>query len=294
MRLPGPFRRYLELKRNVEDLRETVRFLAADHLRLNQLVLELLWRNDLKRGSTGNQTRDSFDYQWGEIPAGEAMPSNPEFLAATPQRIVEWTRLPAEWFKGKRVLDAGCGLGRWSYGLAKLGAHVTAIDQSRNALEATKKLVSPVGEIEILQKDLLNLDLPPASFDFVWSFGVAHHTENLLKAFANICQCVKPGGWLFMMLYGWPEDRVGFSGKADYEEIRQKTMHLSFAEKVEFLRKRYPAEVVHGYFDAISPLVNELVTFEWIQTFLQAQGFERIQRTVQHDNHHFVAQRKSA
>ena len=36
--------------------------------------------------------------------------------------------LPAEFFAGKDVLDAGCGSGRWSYALSRLGARVHAMD----------------------------------------------------------------------------------------------------------------------------------------------------------------------
>src|ERR1700709_549560 len=36
--------------------------------------------------------------------------------------------LPAELFAGKDVLDAGCGSGRWSFAMSKLGARVHAMD----------------------------------------------------------------------------------------------------------------------------------------------------------------------
>ena len=47
--------------------------------------------------------------------------------------------IKTNWFKGKKVLDAGCGLGRWTIGFLRLGAHVTAVDLSRNAILHTEQ-----------------------------------------------------------------------------------------------------------------------------------------------------------
>lgn len=292
--LPKRVRRVVEVAPRVSDLEQKVRFLVAENLRLNQLVRELIYVNGLKRSGTGPQTKGSFDYQWREVPEGRFMPSNKDFLEQTPGLLLERTALPREWFKGKKVLDAGCGSGRWSYGLAKLGANVTSIDQSEGALAATRELTKEFGTVQTVRQDLLAVDLPRESFDLVWCFGVAHHTANLLLAMENVMSMVKPEGHLFMMLYGYPTTPIAFSVHAEYEEWRQKLMHLSYPEKVEVLKKHFPAEDVHGWFDAVSPLINDLVTWEWIQTFLRDRGFEDVKRTVDHPNHHFVARRKAA
>jgi hypothetical protein len=95
------------------------------------------------------------------------------------------------------------------------------------------------------------------------------------------------------MLYGYPLTAREFAVHASYEEWRQRLMALPFAEKVAALRQAFPPEQVHGYFDAVSPPINDLVTWEWIQAFLGEQGFEAFERTLDHPNHHFVARRKS-
>jgi SAM-dependent methyltransferase len=270
---------------------QQINFLACENIRLNQLLRELIFQNNLTRSPTASQTRESFDYQWREVGEGAWMPSNPDFLKKTPDMIFKLTQLPREWFPGKRVLDAGCGSGRWTYGLLKLGAQVTAFDQSKGALEEARALVEGLGIVEFLQRDLLELDLKPNSFDLVWCFGVAHHTENPIKAIKNLISIVAPGGYLFMMLYGYPESTESFHEQATYGEWRRRLLPLSFAEKVEILRKHYPEELVHGYFDAVSPQINELFTWEWIQSFLQNEGFDSIRRTLDNPNHHFIAQK---
>jgi SAM-dependent methyltransferase len=288
------FRRFWRVIRSMTRIyahEQQIRFLISENIRLSQLLRELIYQNNLSRPPTALQTKDSFDYQWREVGEGAWMPSNPDFLKKTPDMIVERTQLPREWFPGKRVLDAGCGSGRWTYGLLKLGAQVTALDQSKSALEETRALVNGLGSVELLQRDLLKLDLEPNSFDLVWCFGVVHHTENPIKTIKNLISMVAPGGYLFMMLYAYPERTASFSELATYEEWRRRLLPLPFDKKVEILRQHYPADLVHGYFDAVSPQINELFTWEWIQAFLQNEGFDSIRRTLNHPNHHFIARK---
>jgi SAM-dependent methyltransferase len=285
--------RLAALEGKVDTLEQQARFFVVEDIRLNQLLRELIYLNNLKRNYTGSQTKESFDYQWREVGEGKWMPSNPEFLRTTPDLILERVQLPKEWFPGKRVLDAGCGSGRWTYGLLKLGAHVVALDQSQGGLNAARALVESegLGPGEFYQKDLLKLDLEPNSFDLVWCFGVAHHTENPIQVMKNVITVLAPGGWLFMMLYGFPESVDAFREQAMYEEWRRRLLPLPFTEKVAILKQHYPPELVHGYFDAFSPPINDLFTWEWIQNFFQNEGFDSVHRTIHHPNHHFVARK---
>src|SRR5262249_23432807 len=269
-------------------LEQQVRFLLAENIRLNQVLRELIYCNHLKRSATGLQTKESFDYQWREVGEGKWMPSNPEFLHTTPDLVLEWTQLPRAWFAGKRALDVGCGSGRWTYALRKLGAHVTAMDQSSGGLAETRALVARdgLGPVELHQQDVLEWALDPHAFDLVWCYGVAHHTENPLQAIQNVLAAVVPGGYLFMMLYAFPESKADdYRAQASYLEWRRRLLPLAFAEKVEILKQQYPPELVHGYFDAYSPPINDLFTWEWIQAFLQQEGFDSMRRVPGYFNH---------
>ena len=259
---------------------------------MNQLLRELVYLNNLKRSMSGSETKESFDYQWRRLPEGTGMPSDAVFFDQIPQMILERTDLSKGWFAGKRVLDAGCGTGRWTHGLVTLGARVTAVEQSEAGLREAKSLVGDTDNVQWLQRDLLDLDLAAHSFDLVWCFGVAHHTENPIRVMKNLIQTVAPGGYLFMMLYGYPGDASGFEVQADYEGWRRRLAPLPFAEKAGLLKQRYPPDMVHGYFDAVSPPINDLFTWEWIQGFLQQEGFDSIHRTIDHGHHHFVARMK--
>ena len=83
-------------------------------------------------GLRRRQTLASFDYQWRALAEGDAMLSDPWFVDNV-DRIAseELLAVRRSWFDGRRVLDAGCGGGRWTVGLLRLGARVTAVFSAR-------------------------------------------------------------------------------------------------------------------------------------------------------------------
>ena len=123
-------------------LREQSEYLTREVNRLNAAQRRQIWRAP-ERSTLAGQTRDSFSYQWEHMPTGRALPSDPSFMAGIENHICTITRLPREWFAGKRVIDVGCGIGRYSYGFLKMHAEVTACDQSEAALRRTAELCAP-------------------------------------------------------------------------------------------------------------------------------------------------------
>jgi len=266
----------------VSQLRSLVRHLAGDTIQ----DWPILWA-----------TRESFDYQWRNLPEGEEMPSNPAWKAECGKRILRFTGLPADWFAGKKVMDAGCGLGRWTYGFGTLGVgSCTSFDISDSGVARTRELAAPFGAAFTVERKNILEDLGlPLDYDLVWCYGVLHHTGNTYKGFQNIAKCVKPGGYLSLMLYGEPR----FDHPEDYDyhhemfTVRKDLRNLPFEEKVRRLEAVYGKEKLHGYFDAISPEINDLYRFDEIQRWLIGAGFEDIKRTwPEHPNHHVVARRK--
>lgn len=104
-------------------------------------------------------------------------------------------------FKGKRVLEVGCGSGIDTAEFARNGAIVTAIDLTKEGVELTKKLLNENGlAAKVMQADATNLPFEDKSFDCVYSYGVLHHIPELEKALAEIHRVLKPGGKLMVML----------------------------------------------------------------------------------------------
>jgi hypothetical protein len=75
--------------------------------------------------------------------------------------------------------------------------------------------------------------------------------------------------------------------------MRAILRNLPFEEKMKLLEKRYGKERLHGYFDAISPPINDLYRWDEIESWLIKAGFEDIACTLpDHPNHHLVARKK--
>ncbi len=109
------------------------------------------------------------------------------------------------WFKDKVCLDAGCGGGRYVVALAQLGAKkVYGIDVSERAVEAAKQRCKERGlaNTDIQVGSVLNLPFPDNTFDFVVSTGVIHHSADPYKAFRELTRVLKPGGKMFLSVYG--------------------------------------------------------------------------------------------
>lgn len=108
--------------------------------------------------------------------------------------------------KNKDVLEIGVGNGSHAALLAKHAKSFTGIDLTDYAAKSTQKRFEIFGiRGTVKRMDAEKLEFPDASFDFVWSWGVIHHsssTENILK---EIHRVLRPGGRAVIMVYhrGW-------------------------------------------------------------------------------------------
>lgn len=135
---------------------------------------------------------DGFDKRWQQHPKPQAT-TEPVFWEKT-----GWSSSD---LRGKTILDAGVGCGRFAQIAACHGAQVYGVDLSPHGLEAASKLV-PSGTM--IQANLLDLPIEDASFDMAYSIGVLHHTGDTKAAFMELARTVKPGGWLAVWVYSKP------------------------------------------------------------------------------------------
>jgi SAM-dependent methyltransferase len=140
----------------------------------------------------------NFGFQWNrfrrtQLDSTTGVPiSRDRFLAQT-----GWTE---ETLRGKRVLDAGCGAGRFAEIALSLGAEVVAIDYS-SAVDAASKNLQPHPRLHIVQADIYRLPFAPESFDFVYSLGVLQHTPDVHRAVLSLIPMIARGGGLTVDLY---------------------------------------------------------------------------------------------
>lgn len=252
-------------------------------MRLNSVKFEPVVRE---------QTLDSFDYQWSNLTEGANLPSDPNFIKHVKSQLCDFTDLPESWFKDRTVVDVGCGLGRFTFGLLSLGAKVTAVDYSENGLRHVRELCAEFGDrLTTHQANILTEDIP-GTYDLVYSFGVLHHTGNTYHAILNTVKKVPSAGRLFLMLYGYPVRGADFAEQNNYDRLRRLLRNTPFCEKVEYLKKHFEPSLVHGWFDAVSPCINDILTFDEVEDFLLQLGFKNVKRTNDSANLHLVAERR--
>ena len=105
-------------------------------------------------------------------------------------------------WRGKRVLEIGCGPGIDLVQLAGAGAMVTGMDLTPPAARLARRHL----QIRKLPGSTLegNAELTPfadGTFDAVYSHGVLHHTVDTQRAIDEVHRVLKPGGEAVIMLY---------------------------------------------------------------------------------------------
>jgi SAM-dependent methyltransferase len=96
---------------------------------------------------------------------------------------------------GMRILDAGCGTGEalpWLLDEVKPTGNVIGIDLSAAHVEAACRRTSP--QIQVLQADLLNAPLAPASFDFIWCVNTINHLRDPVAGVHSLAALLCRGG----------------------------------------------------------------------------------------------------
>lgn len=198
-------------------------------------------------------------------------------------------------WKGKKVLEVGCGIGTATMGFARAGADVTAVDLSEKSLEMARKRADVYGFQNIkfyaANAEELSKIVPVEKYDLIYSFGVIHHTPNPEKVFEEIKKYCKPETEIRAMLYSkwcWKVLWIIFAyGKGKFWQVDKLVPEYSEAQTgspvtyiysfrdVRKLLKDF--EIIDIYKDHIFPYVIEKYVkyeyqyvwyFRWMPRFL--------------------------
>lgn len=116
-------------------------------------------------------------------------------------RFFRDSRWEPHWLKGKLILDAGCGAGRFADVAASCGATVIACDLS-DAVDACREVTADQGgRVECLQASVLDLPFRDGVFDAIYCMGVIQHTPDPMKVMSSLPTFLKPGGKLAYNFY---------------------------------------------------------------------------------------------
>ena len=146
------------------------------------------------------KTQDLFGKLWNERMKSNYLNSRKVLIDSFKKNNFDY-----KFFKNKKILDMGCGSGRFTLALASLGAKkVIGVDLGAEGIEVAKKTakLNHIKNVKFVEGSVLNLPFKNEEFDFVFCKGVLHHTGNLEKGLSEYYRVMKKSGMGFLYLYG--------------------------------------------------------------------------------------------
>jgi ubiquinone/menaquinone biosynthesis C-methylase UbiE/uncharacterized protein YbaR (Trm112 family) len=140
----------------------------------------------------------SFGYQWNTFKSEQLDSLNGTCLSA--ERFYSETAWTNEWLRGKWILDAGCGAGRFLDVASGARCEVVGIDIS-NATDAARSSLAGRSNVHLVQASILSLPFRPEAFDGCYSIGVIQHTPDPQASLRALPRVLKQGGRLAVTSY---------------------------------------------------------------------------------------------
>lgn len=111
-----------------------------------------------------------------------------------------------EKWRGKKVLEIGCGIGTDTVNFARHGAQVTSVDLSEKSLELARQrtgVYGVQGQVQFYRGNAEELSgfVPVEPYDLIYSFGVIHHTPHPERVLEQVRQYSRPGTTVKVMVY---------------------------------------------------------------------------------------------
>jgi 2-polyprenyl-3-methyl-5-hydroxy-6-metoxy-1,4-benzoquinol methylase len=139
----------------------------------------------------------SFGYQWNTFDKTQLDSHMGNDLSR--ERFFATTQWPPK-MDGQTILEAGCGMGRFTQIALETGAEVFSFDLS-NAVEANLRNNGDSGRVHILQASIYEIPLRKEAFDKVFCMGVLQHCPDVRAAFMSLVPFLRPGGEIVIDVY---------------------------------------------------------------------------------------------
>jgi SAM-dependent methyltransferase len=174
--------------------------------------------------------------------------------------------------QGKRVLDVGCGMGRFADVVLRWGGEVVGMDLSF-AVDSAQANLGGDPRFHGVQASVFELPFRPASFDLIYSLGVLHHTPDCERAFKGLPRLLKPGGQIAIWVYSahsYPSDGVDERRDAFYRRyttaFSPQTLHrlCRILCRIPMRHRGFWHMVLPGFlFHAVPRLHPQYAEFDW-------------------------------
>lgn len=134
---------------------------------------------------------------------------------------------------GLRILDAGCGIGRFAVRLARAGNDVLGVDSCLPSLEAAARHGAGL-PLRLLAADLEALpdSVPSHGFDRVLAMEVLCYAQEPEALAARLVACLKPGGEFVASVEGWPGGLLADPSGATVEALGRRILAIPGERRV--------------------------------------------------------------
>lgn len=155
-------------------------------------------RNFIPRFVSDDNYAKGFGFQWNRH--ARTLVDKFNGTTITADRFYAGTQWKKEELQGKRILEAGCGAGRFTQVMLDAGMEVFSLDYS-NAVDACLANHGLQPNLHLIQGNIYALPFEQGGFDRVFCFGVLQHTPDVKKSFLCLADQLRPGGWIAVDVY---------------------------------------------------------------------------------------------
>ena len=158
-------------------------------------------------------------------------------------------------YRGRRLLEVGCGVGTDLVRFASGGAVVTGVDLAEVSIELARRnfaLHGVAGDLRVMNGEALEFE--DGSFDVVYAHGVLQYTHDPQRMLGEVHRVLRPGGEAILMGYNrrswlYLLSRVA-GAKLEHEDapafrtftIGQFRRMLAGFSRVEIIPERFPVK----------------------------------------------------
>lgn len=252
----------------------------------------------------------SFGEQWNRYRRTQLDRYNGTTLSR--DRFFRDTKWTPEEIAGQRILEVGCGAGRFTQVMLDAGAELCSLDYS-SAVDACWANNGPHPQLTLAQADLYRMPFAHGSFDKVFCYGVIQHTPDVRRAFQSLIPFLKPGGKIAVDVYPKTRWITRWTAKYWYRPLTKRMPRDLLRRIVEWYIPRWlpidnrlqrvrvlryvvpaivpcwnytgllplPDEQIKSWaildtFDALSPMYDSPQTPETVQAWFEEAGLTEI------------------
>jgi SAM-dependent methyltransferase len=160
---------------------------------IEQGVPDFTGQSAQKSNDQYKRTQENFGYSWNNFY---------ETQAHFDEQFAAWIApVTADDFRGKVILDAGCGMGRHADFTARAGAAAVVAADFSSAVYPAERRLAGYPNAHVIRADIYRLPLRTC-FDLAYSVGVLHHLPDPRRGFDSVLTKIVPGGRMIAWVYG--------------------------------------------------------------------------------------------